>query len=764
MLTELGPHVKKSFYNKAVQNQIDILKGEVKKKLAVYKSCWENLQKKLSILERLSLLHKLNLYYKTEAEKVLKAHKKKLLNVWNTDRCRSPPCLKSLSKKELSVCEENALRLGLKHHILPKEVRGDSLKVDLEDLIDGILKEKEASKKAETGQWSEISLESEVKDQFKFCLNSFESNCKNVTSSKKNQAVHKTLRKLAQDKNIKVCKFDKGNGAVILDSEDYYKKLDKIISDKTKFQEVLVEEGNHPILKNETSIQNYLRTKVKPFVDEFVYKHLYPSGSQPGKLYGTVKVHKDGNPLRPVISMLNTAEYNLAKWLDTFIKPNIPTAYSVASTDEFLENLKQSVFDPVDKIVSFDVVSLYTNIPLAETIDIIVDTLYSDRSKKVPPVSRDVFRRLLQIATGGMFMHKDTLYKQVDGVAMGSPLGPSLANFFLGHIEETKLFKNEDFYPIVYLRYVDDILAVFESGTTFHPFFKLLNEQHPNLKFTVDEATRSSFPFLNVNIEISGNSVDTWVFRKKTHTNVMLNFTAVVPTVWKTGLIKCLLNNARKICSSDELFKSEVENLKKMFLANGYPQTFFEKTLEKFQASQENVESISLDGSDELDRKHVFGVPWVGNISRDYKKKVTDLVKQHLNVDISTYYTSCKVSSFFSLKSGTPHALKARVVYKFTCLSDSDSYYIGKTKRHLATRAKEHTTPKESTQSEIKNHLFRCDVCKNGDHTVDNFQVMKQCRNDYSAKIHEALLLKKLRPKINKQKYSKGESYLLRIF
>ena len=210
--------------------------------------------------------------------------------------------------------------------------------------------------------------------------------------------------------------------------------------------------------------------------------------------------------------MLNTAEYNLAKWLDDYIKPNIPTTYSVASTDEFLENLRKSVFDPQDKIVSFDVVSLFTNIPLAETIDIVVDTLYSDRSKSVPPVDRIIFKRLLEIATGGMFVYKDALYNQVDGVAMGSPLGPSLANFFLGHIEQNKLFQNDDFYPIVYLRYVDDILAVFEEGSTYHKFFELLNKQHPNLKFTVDEATEHSFPFLNVNIVISGSTVETWVF------------------------------------------------------------------------------------------------------------------------------------------------------------------------------------------------------------------------------------------------------------
>ena len=74
------------------------------------------------------------------------------------------------------------------------------------------------------------------------------------------------------------------------------------------------------------------------------------------------------------------------------------------------------------------------------------------------------------------------------------------------------------------MRYVDDILAVFEEGSTYHKFFELLNKQHPNLKFTVDEATEHSFPFLNVNIVISGSTVETWVFRKKTHTNVLLNF------------------------------------------------------------------------------------------------------------------------------------------------------------------------------------------------------------------------------------------------
>ena len=390
----------------------------------------------------------------------------------------------------------------------------------------------------------------------------------------------------------------------------------------------------------------------------------------------------------------------------------------------------------------------------------IVDCLYSERSKKVPPVDRVVFKQLLQKATGGMFMYKNILYKQVDGVAMGSPLGPSLANFFLGHIEETKIFQNGDIFPIVYLRYVDDIFAVFEDGTTYHPFFKLLNEQHRNLKFTVDEAD-GSFPFLNVDIEINGTSVDTWVFRKKTHTGVMLNFSAIVPNFWKTGLIKCMLNSGKMICSSEDLFNKEVEKLRKMFAANGYPKAFFDRTLEKFSLSKNEVKS-DADENEPTDRRHIFGIPWVGNISREYKQKVTELIKQHLEVDISSYYTSCKVSSFFSLKSSTPFALKARVVYQYTCLSDSDTYYIGKSKRHLVTRAKEHVNPKESNQSEVKKHIFGCDQCKKSKLSLESFSIKKQCKDDYSARISEALMIKKLRPKINNQKLT--DSYLLRVF
>jgi len=74
---------------------------------------------------------------------------------------------------------------------------------------------------------------------------------RDYVSISKNQALHRTLEQLASDPCIKVCKFDKGKGTVILDAEDYCFKLDVIIEDKTKFEVVKIE-GNHPLISKES--------------------------------------------------------------------------------------------------------------------------------------------------------------------------------------------------------------------------------------------------------------------------------------------------------------------------------------------------------------------------------------------------------------------------------------------------------------------------------------------------------------------------------
>ena len=82
-------------------------------------------------------------------------------------------------------------------------------------------------------------------------------------------------------------------------------------------------------------------------------------------------------------------------------------------------------------MASLGVDSLFTNIPLDETIDICIDSLYKD-DENSPKISKDVFRNLLTVVTKeSFFIFNSKFYKQIDGVTMGSPLDPALANIFI---------------------------------------------------------------------------------------------------------------------------------------------------------------------------------------------------------------------------------------------------------------------------------------------------------------------------------------------
>jgi len=280
--------------------------------------------------------------------------------------------------------------------------------------------------------------------------------------------------------------------------------------------------------------------------DPELIKNTFPSGSRPGKLYRTVKVHKENYPIRPVVSMIRTPEYKLAKFLDSPIKPFMPDKDKLKSTEQFLEKLKSNKFDKHDHLVSFDVKSLFTNVPLLETIEIIASYIYQ-------------------------------LYKQVDGVTMGSPLGPTLANFFLAHMEHEIMKSNLLHQPKLYLRFIDDIFAVFDHNFNCNEFLDILNRQHKSIKFTVEKGG-SNLSFLDTEIRLDGTNFNSCIWRKLSYAGLLLNYNAYCPKTWKSASIKCFLTRAKMASSTQELFEAEVQKLRSSFWSNGYPKQFFEKT------------------------------------------------------------------------------------------------------------------------------------------------------------------------------------------
>ena len=183
-----------------------------------------------------------------------------------------------------------------------------------------------------------------------------------------------------------------------------------------------------PTSLREGQLQRFLRKlKNEGFFDEDVYKSVYPTGSRPARMYGLPKLHKifDSVPaFRPILSSTGTYNYQLAKFLGKLLDDVIPNDYSAKDTFSFVEELKM-VAVTNKYMVPYDVTSLLTNIPLKETIHLTIDLLFE--AKPDLKISRKDLQKLFQFATSQTnFFFNGSMYDQVDGVAMGSPLAPIL--------------------------------------------------------------------------------------------------------------------------------------------------------------------------------------------------------------------------------------------------------------------------------------------------------------------------------------------------
>ena len=160
-------------------------------------------------------------------------------------------------------------------------------------------------------------------------------------------------------------------------------------------------------------------------------RKLISYGSNPGKIDSLVKVDKLGNPVRPVVSMMGTPKYQFTKFLDSMIKLYIPQTFMLQSTNQFIELLNEFKFNSNPKLVRFEVSSLFTNVPLNETIQVRADTVYNSEQPNTnqPIFEKRIFIKLLRLATKGIFMHKNKFYQQHDEVNMGSPVGTSYCEF-----------------------------------------------------------------------------------------------------------------------------------------------------------------------------------------------------------------------------------------------------------------------------------------------------------------------------------------------
>ena len=213
---------------------------------------------------------------------------------------------------------------------------------------------------------------------------------------------------------------------------------------------------------------------------------------------------------------------------------------------------------------SLDVGSLFTNITLEETINICTNLIY-DNVDVIEGINKFEFKNLLSLVTQeSYFLFNDVLYKQKDGVGMGSPLEPTMANVFLSFYEVKWLEQcPNEFKPVFYRRYVDDIFVLFKFAEHLSKFRDYFNTCHQNMSFSLEQEKEGKLSFLDVQVSHQEGHFVTTVYRKPTFSGVYTHFESFLPTIHKFGMIYTLVYHCFKICSDWTKFHEELNFLKK---------------------------------------------------------------------------------------------------------------------------------------------------------------------------------------------------------
>ena len=464
----------------------------------------------------------------------------------------------NLSSHTLSEDEENGLRNGLKFIPMSPKLDEVELYARLESLVGTIYyTQKNPPELSDLA----AALSRDVK-------NSIERFYSNKPIHNLPKKVNIALKALAKNKQLVISKPDKGNGVVLLNREDYVNKMKVVLEDNTKFRI----KHNVDLYKSTLSLEARIRlilTKMKNFniISPKTYEKAYPRGSRPCLLYGLPKVHKTGAPLRPIMSASGSAVHGLAQVLVPILAPLTTNEYSVSNSLLFAEELGLSNLGGLT-LASFDISSLFTNIPLDETIQIILEANANKKlGKKI--YNHDLLKMALEASTKNCnFIFNEEVYEQIDGVAMGSPLGPTLANIFMCHFEDTFLKNATTNKPVFYRRYVDDILLGFTDPQDIEGFWQYYNTRHANIKFTIEYEAQLSISFLDITIirEPETEAIVTHMYRKNTFTGLLSKFNTFTYNKYKTGLIHCLLFRALKICSHLGGFNNEVVQVPSRFV------------------------------------------------------------------------------------------------------------------------------------------------------------------------------------------------------
>lgn len=402
-------------------------------------------------------------------------------------------------------------------------------------------------------------------------------------SSRSAARIRKIVTSLKNDTSIIIKPADKNLGTVVVDRSWYEGEALRQLCDTkvyTKVQTI----PTHLYAPAVRALDKY-GDWVDHDVRNFILEHHTAKDAHAAKFYLLPKVHKENEPLkgRPICSSIGTATHNASIWLDAQLQPLMHNISSYIKDSRAVCIKLSTLVVPGDCVLaSLDVASLYPSISITEGLLALKEFL-SDFHR-----DSNIHQLILALAEwvlrSNYITFGDTLWRQIQGTAMGTPFAVVFANIFLGQLERKAIARLPLHQrPLFYVRFIDDLLGVFDSANSVNEFKTSFDSISPSISTTVTSG--SSVPFLDLQISKSSTTTTSATTEIQLvvnlHQKEMNKYLFVPPPSFHPpaifgAFINAELQRFRFICSENTDYVTAVNNFCTRLQARGYNTTLYQ--------------------------------------------------------------------------------------------------------------------------------------------------------------------------------------------
>lgn len=502
----------------------------------------------------------------------------------------------------------------------------------------------------------------------------------------------KSLREFVKNHNdIIITSADKGGKTVILKKEDYEAKMHQLTSDTTTYKPIKRDRTSHFQTKN-NDIARRLRNLC--IIDDNTKASLTTYKALPPRMYGLPKIHKENVPLRPIVSCIGSPTHALSRFCNDILK-NITeeSPYKLKNSYDFIKRIKDLCVEDGYVLVSFDVVSLFTNIPRDLAMEVISEKW--EEIQKYTNIPSDLFTDMISLVmNSGYFKYNGNFYQQIDGMPMGNCLSPAIADMIIDHIID-KAMEFSPHPPKAIYKYVDDLFLI-ARDEYLNELLNVFNSIHAKIQFTHELERDNLLPFLDTLVKRNedGTITTTW-YQKQMASGRILNFASLHPMKQKINTAQGVIHRVKSL-TTDPLCDTNTI-ITKLLLKNNYPQHMIKKLLDLPRSERDsNLLNCSFITASET---KYCSLTYIKGLS----EKIAKTIRGH-SQDVTICLKSCNtVGQLFFSKTKDPIDTldKTNLIYRIPC--ECGMYYIGRTSRKLRMRVREHQLSAEKLMEEKKN-------------------------------------------------------------